>query len=247
MAEHKINPFEVALNFYTLQAWTQNKERFFELLTQYKIGTETPHLFQLGYAPKGNYLIEFLQGLKQTGLKQGYLEGALDAGIIIKSEKGYVELFQDQIIFPIINHADITVGLRVGCGEASDGLRISCTSALFGEHLLFEGECVESYIILTDDELCTIKLHEIGITCSLALLGVEIPQSCKAKLANSTKQVFLCMNNILIAQSVKQSLTAIGIDTYTVENSEYSDFLQFLENESKEGLFNKMKLAQACV
>ncbi len=149
--------------------------------------------FGLGYAPEG------WSNLMDTMVKKGYTkEELLDAGLVLKSQKGGLyDRFRSRLMFPIIDVRGNIIGFGGRVLDDSKPKYLNSPETiifnkrknLFG--LNIAKKTTQDRIILTEGYLDTITLHQYGFDCAVASLGTALTEEHAQLLAKYTKQVVL--------------------------------------------------------
>ena len=149
--------------------------------------------FGLGYAPDG------WSNLLDTMTKKGYTkEELLDAGLVLKSQKGSLyDRFRNRLMFPIIDVRGNIIGFGGRVLDDSKPKYLNSPETiifnkrknLFG--LNIARKSTQGRIILTEGYLDTITLHQYGFDCAVASLGTAFTEEHAQLLAKYTNQVVL--------------------------------------------------------
>lgn len=149
--------------------------------------------FGIGFAPDG------WSNLLDTMVKKGYTkEELLDAGLVLKSQKGSLyDRFRNRLMFPIIDIRGNVIGFggRVMDDSKPKYLNSPETSIFNKRKNLFAlnvaKKSTQGRIILTEGYLDAIALHQYGFDCAVASLGTALTEEHAQLLAKYTKQVVL--------------------------------------------------------
>ncbi len=149
--------------------------------------------FGLGYAPDG------WSNLLDTMTKKGYTkEELLDAGLILKSQKGSLyDRFRNRLMFPIIDVRGNIIGFggRV-LDDSKPKYLNSPETIIFNKRknlfaLNIAKKSQQGRIILTEGYLDAIALHQYGFDCAVASLGTAFTEEHAQLMAKYTTQVVL--------------------------------------------------------
>ena len=149
--------------------------------------------FGLGYAPDG------WSNLLDNMTKKGYTkEELLDAGLVLKSQKGSLyDRFRNRLMFPIIDIRGNVIGFggRV-LDDSKPKYLNSPETIIFNKRknlfaLNVARKSNSGRIILTEGYLDAIALHQYGFDCAVASLGTAFTEEHAQLLAKHTKQVVL--------------------------------------------------------
>ncbi len=149
--------------------------------------------FGIGYAPDG------WSNLLDTMTKKGYTkEELLDAGLVLKSQKGSLyDRFRKRLMFPIIDVRGNIIGFggRV-LDDSKPKYLNSPETIIFNKRknlfaLNVAKKTTLGRIILTEGYLDAITLHQFGFDCAVASLGTALTEEHAQLLAKYTTQVVL--------------------------------------------------------
>lgn len=149
--------------------------------------------FGLGFAPDG------WSNLLDTMTKKGYTkEELLDAGLVLKSQKGSLyDRFRNRLMFPIIDVRGNVIGFggRVMDDSKPKYLNSPETTIFNKRRNLFAlnvaKKSTQGRIILTEGYLDAIALHQFGFDCAVASLGTALTEEHAQLLSKYTNQVVL--------------------------------------------------------
>jgi DNA primase len=149
--------------------------------------------FGLGFAPDG------WSGLMDTMTKKGYTkEELLDAGLILKSQKGsFYDRFRNRLMFPIIDIRGNIIGFGGRVMDDSKPKYLnSPETVIFNKRknlfaLNVAKKSQQGRIILTEGYMDAITLHQYGFDCAVASLGTALTEEHAQLLAKYTNQVVL--------------------------------------------------------
>ena len=149
--------------------------------------------FGLGFAPEG------WSNLLDTMTKKGYTkEELLDAGLVLKSQKGGLyDRFRNRLMFPIIDVRGNVIGFGGRVMDDSKPKYLnSPETVIFNKRknlfaLNVAKKSKQERIILTEGYMDAIALHQYGIDCAVASLGTALTEEHAQLLAKYTNQVVL--------------------------------------------------------
>ncbi len=149
--------------------------------------------FGLGYAPEG------WSNLLDTMTKKGYTkEELLDAGLVLKSQKGSLyDRFRNRVMFPIIDVRGNIIGFGGRVLDDSKPKYLNSPETiifnkrknLFALNIARKSQL--GMIILTEGYLDAIALHQYGFDCAVASLGTALTEEHAQLLGKYTSQVVL--------------------------------------------------------
>lgn len=152
--------------------------------------------FSIGYAPKKG-LLEFL---KNKNIK---LADAVELGVLIKNETGYVERFKDRVIFPIKNHKNQVVGFG---GRALDpevmpkylnspeSIVFKKNNLLYASEIASKNSLKTGRLIVVEGYMDAIFMHKAGFNDTVATLGTAFNQVHLNALWNIANEPIMCFD-----------------------------------------------------
>jgi len=170
-----------------------------EYLQERGVSLKSIAQFNIGYAPKGNVLIEHLK------TNHFNLSDAIEVGLIAKesSRDRYYSRFSERIMFPIYSQSGKVVGfggrtLKTDHSKVAKYLNSPGTK-LFNKRSLFYGYNIakerihkKHTIIVTEGYLDVIMLHQTGISSSVATLGTALTESHIPLIKRTGAKTLLC-------------------------------------------------------
>lgn len=173
--------------------------------------------FGLGYAPNS------WDGLIKAMGELGYTkQELLDAGLVVKSEKGSIyDRFRGRVMFPIIDLRSNVIGFGGRVLDNStpkylnspDTIIYNKSKNLFALNLAKKSK--QGRIILTEGYMDTIALHQAGFDCAVASLGTSLTSDHARMLAQRTQEVVISYDSdqagVNAAQRAIQLLNKTGV------------------------------------
>ena len=169
-----------------------------EYLKMRAIKKEIVERFNIGYAPGGwKNLVDYLTEYNIS------LDDAAKLDLVKNKNGNYYDTFRDRIIFPIFDLYNdvIAFGGRV-IGDAEPKYYNSAETPLFKKSAIFYGINFAKKSIYRDKEvvivegyLDLIRLHQIGVENSVAVLGTAFTQHHLPLLKGKVKRIYLFFDN----------------------------------------------------
>ena len=164
-----------------------------EYINKRGLSRATVTRFGLGFAPEG------WSGLLDTMTKMGYTkEELLDAGLVLKSQKGGLyDRFRNRLMFPIIDVRGNVIGFGGRVMDDSKPKYLnSPETVIFNKRknlfaLNVAKKSKQGRIILTEGYMDAIALHQYGFDCAVASLGTALTEEHAQLLAKYTREVVL--------------------------------------------------------
>ena len=157
------------------------------------LSQQTVARFGLGFSP--DEWSALLDAMQQKGYTRQEL---LDAGLVVKSQKGGVyDRFRNRLMFPIIDIRGNVIGFggRV-MDDSTPKYLNSPETIIFNKRrnlfaLNIARKSRQGRIILTEGYMDAIALHQYGFDCAVASLGTALTEEHANILAKYTQQVVL--------------------------------------------------------
>lgn len=177
----------IAVDYLKSRGWDPQSES----------GKHVIGLFGLGYAPKGNQMMEFFR-------KKGWTDMTLleEAGLIGRNEETRepYDFFRNRLIFPIFNSTGQVVGFsgRDVTGEqyskyvnTRETPVYSKSRTLFGWTQSLRRISTERRVVLVEGNPDVMRLHEIGIDYAVAPLGTAFTNEQISLIAKKAATVII--------------------------------------------------------
>ena len=155
---------------------------------------ETAKIFKIGCAPnRWDGLIEHLRKKKIGN------DLLLDAGLVLKGDRGLYDRFRDRIIFPIRDHRDRVLGFGgriIDQGEpkymnSPETMVYHKGEVLYGLDITREEIRKAGYAIIVEGYLDLIALYQAGIKNVAATLGTALTREHLKTIGRYTREVIL--------------------------------------------------------
>lgn len=211
-----------------LSALSLAREYYHYLLTEHKAGekareylagrgttAETIKLFGLGVSlPLWDGLQKYLIGKKGFSLNE-----LLDAGLIIRSERGtYYDRFRDRLMFPLTNQRGVVVGFsgRSLNPEEKTAKYINSpetevyhkSELLFGYSQLHRFIREKEEIILVEGEFDALSSFQAHVNNTCAIKGSALTEAQLKLLSRSVKRIIFALDNDKAGQeATKRAIT----------------------------------------
>lgn len=162
--------------------------------------------FGLGFAPAG--WSNLMDAMKKKGYSE---EELLEAGLVVKSEKGGVyDRFRNRFMFPIIDVRGNVIGFggrvmddsKPKYLNSAETLIFNKRRNLFG--LNFAKKSKLGYLILVEGYMDAVTLHQYGFDCAVASLGTSLTEDHAAILSKYTDRVVLIYDGDAPGQAATQ-------------------------------------------
>lgn len=192
---------------YCKFAETSCKDEFNHFLESRKIDFDLSALYRLGFAPKGNVLINYLKSIPNESERKLAIEVAFEIGLIKADrnrEKEHYDTFRERIIFPIWDQYGHTIGYqsRVIRKEvvpkylnSKESFVFSKKNLLYGLHLAKESIRQKDFVILVEGNMDQIALYNQGFKNVVAIMGIALGDNSLKALSKITKNFLLALDD----------------------------------------------------
>ncbi len=191
---------KLALKFYTYilnehKVGTKAKDY---LLSKRKLNEKLINTFEIGYAPGGNTLSNFLINKKNYKVKD-----LINAGIAFENKGRVFDFFRNRIIFPLYDYRGNICGFS---GRAMDDIQMPKYintketavyhkgSMFFGMNMAKDEIKTKQDAIIVEGEFDAISLFSEGITNVVAIKGTALTEEQVNLLSRFTPKVTLCLD-----------------------------------------------------
>lgn len=209
--------------------------------TKRQIRHEEIKKFRLGYAPKGNNLLPFLQS-------KGYnVQDLIAAGLVIERNGQPLDKFRDRLVLPIIDIKGNVVGFSGRIVTPSDyapkylnspeTLVYKKSEILMGMFQAKDAVRSEKFVILEEGNIDLLSSHKVGVENIIAVGGTALTlQQCKL-IKRYADYVYFCFDTD--AAGTKALLKGIemaektGLKHKALDLGDYQDPDQLIGKEPK--------------
>ncbi len=228
-----------AAKFYYNYMFTKEGMWAYNYLTIRGLTKETITHFGLGCAP------DSWDGLIKHLKEKGYsLFDMVEAGVVIKGQKGYYDRFRNKVMFPIIDLQKRVIGFsgRKNPNDTLDkgGKYINTSDTLIYKksHHLFGMNHAKAFcndrIILVEGNMDVISLHQAGFKNTVAALGTSFTDEQARLISRYTNEIVIIMDSDAAGQKATEralsTLSAIGINVRVVNIPDGKDPDEFIKN-----------------
>lgn len=192
---------------YRKIAETKGQDEFTQFLTQRKLSPELAKEYQLGYAPEGAFLTDYLMSIPREEERGKAMAMASELGLIKPSkfgDKSHYDTFRARIIFPIWDQFGQVIGYTSRATKdgqkpkymnSIDSFLFNKSNLLYGLHLAKPHIRERSSVILVEGNMDQIALYKSGFKHSVAAMGVALGDSSLTRLLSLTKNIYLSLDN----------------------------------------------------
>lgn len=231
-----------AARFYYDYMFTEEGKWAFKYLTDRGLTKDTITHFGLGASPDS--WDGLIKHLKSKGFS---LPEMVQAGVVIKGNKGYYDRFRNKVMFPIIDLQKRVIGFsgRIRPGDenkggkyinTSDTLIYKKSNHLFGMNLA-KANCKEK-LILVEGNMDVISLHQAGFTNTVAALGTSFTTEQARLMARYTEEIVIIMDSDAAGKKATERalsvLSSLGLSARVVHIPDGKDPDEFIKNGGSE-------------
>lgn len=189
---------------YLKYAYQTNSETFSQFLKKREVSEEVAKTFQLGFAPSGNVLVEYLNSIPSETDREFAIKVAFELALLKEKNGSIYDTFRERIMFPIWDYSGQVIGYtsRATRDEqipkylnSSDSFLFNKRQLLYGFHLAKTAIREKEATIIVEGNMDLIALHAKGFTNSVAIMGVALGDSSLKRLKSMTQTIYLCLDN----------------------------------------------------
>jgi DNA primase len=235
----------------------QTPKTFTDFLEKRKLSAETVEKWQIGYAPRNNVLLKYLDSLPGA---DGELARnvALEIKIVRHNEErnSFYDFFRDRVMFPIHDHGGQVRGYsgRAVLPEQQQKYMNSFESFVFDKgSILFGFFFAKTPIrqadraILVEGNIDVITMHQFGFTETIGTMGTALSDASVRLLSNLTKHVYLGLDSDAAGKKAMQRINAdflpLGILPRYLTFEPHKDPDEFLLKEGRLALLERIEKA----
>lgn len=237
-----------ASNFiYQKIATAPNCQEFQEFLKKRHISVENAKKYELGYGPKHNVFLNYLESIKDPKEKKEAMATAFEIGLIKQNKQGqYYDTFRERIMFPIWDqYGTVTAYTSRATKEyqkakymnSKDSFMFNKKSILYGLHLAKDKMRERDRVILVEGNMDQLTLYINGFEESVAIMGVALGETSANTLTSFSKNFYLCLDNdpagMKAAERIHDILIKKGIIGRYVDLSPKKDPDDFINEVGK--------------
>jgi DNA primase len=210
----EINKLSLKFYNYILNEHKAGKKALEYLLEKRKLNKGIINTFQIGFAPLGNILSDYL--IKKKNFKSKDL---INAGISFETNGRVNDFFRGRIIFPLFDHRGNVAGFSARAMDDTQMPKYINTketvvyhkgSMFFGLNLVKDEIKQKQDAIIVEGEFDAIALFKEGIKNAIAIKGTALTQEQVNLLSRFTPKVTFCLDQDSAGfEATKRSLAII--------------------------------------
>jgi len=252
---------KAAAEIYHQIAVKQEPEDFKEFIKSRDVTPEIITSYKLGYAPKKNTILEYIQTLPKK-VQQDATKAALDVGLIKpdRSGRSYFDTFRERIIFPIWDHYGKIIGVQTRATKDYQKAKYmnSVDSDIFKKRdLLYGLNLAKPFIrkrdsvLIMEGNMDQVTAFKKGFEHSVAIMGVALGTNSLRTIKSLTKNVILSLDTDnpgwTASVRVNKQLLEVGIIPKYISFEPHKDPDDFLTHEGSIAYQTKIDEAQSFV
>jgi DNA primase len=232
---------------YQKTANAENCEVFKGFLKNRNVSPENGKKYELGYSPKHNVFLNFLESIKDPKEKKEAFATAFEIGLIKQNQQGqYYDTFRERIMFPIWDqYGNVTAYTSRATKEyqkakymnSKDSFMFNKKNILYGLHLAKDKIRERDRVVLVEGNMDQLTLHINGFEETVAIMGVALGETSANVLTSFTHNFYLCLDNdqagLKAAERVHDLIIKKGIIGKYVDLSPYKDPDDFINGLGK--------------
>lgn len=209
---------------------------------------------RFGLGASGSSATDLYQHLSHEGYA---LDDMVNAGLVMKNEKGVYDRFRNRMMFPIFDLRSNVIGFggRVLDDSVPKYLNSPETLVFNKGRNIFAMNIAKNYIkdslILVEGYMDVISLHQAGIMTAIASLGTALTEDQAKLIARYAQRVYICYDSDEAGR--KATLKAIDVFRSTKIKCMICDFTgekdpdEIIKTKGKEAFFSILKKASSAV
>ncbi len=235
----------------------QDPKTFTDFLDKRKLSGETVEKWQIGYAPRNNVLLNYLDSLPGA---DGQLarEVALEIKIVRYNEdrNSHYDFFRDRVMFPIHDHGGQVRGYsgRTVLPDQPQKYMNSFESFVFDKGgILFGFFFAKNPIrqadraILVEGNIDVITMHQFGFSETVGTMGTALSDTSVRLLSNLTKHIYLGLDSDAAGKKamhrINADFLAHGVLPRYLTFDPHKDPDEFLVKEGRLALMERIEKA----
>lgn len=178
---------------------------FEKFVAKRKLAADSVTAYALGFAPKGNALLQYLSSIKENSSREEALAMAKELGMIGTNESGeFYDKFRERIMFPIWDqHAKLT-GFssravydwqKAKYMNSSDSFVFNKGNILFGLHKAKAHIREKDFVLLVEGHMDLIIMHQFGFNNSIAIMGTALTENSIQTLARFSRNFYMGLDS----------------------------------------------------
>lgn len=235
----------------------KNPPHYTEFVARRKLNEESIEKFQIGYAPGGNALWNYLQTIPHED-RELALKVAQDIGIIKFHEerKSHYDFYRDRVMFPIHDHSGQIRGYSSRAVRedqvpkylnSGESFAFDKGAILFGFYFGKNAIRSSDQVIIVEGNMDVIMMHQFGFHQTVGTMGTALSDHSIRLLSNMTKNVFLGMDSDAAGKKAMQRINAdflaTGILPKLLNFEPAKDPDEFLLTEGRLALIERIEKA----
>lgn len=221
---------------------------FVSFLKNRNLSPEIAGQFQLGFAPGGNILTNYLKSIPDEGVKSEALLIAQEIGLIKRDQKNpeeFYDTFRERVIFPIWDQSGSIQGFTsraIHDYQKAKYMNSPASYVFDKKNLLYGLNFAKSFlrtknkVLICEGNMDAISLHKNGFTETVAIMGTALGERALGTLSAYTKNFYLCLDNDPAGREAAKRINHMslvkGIIPNFIDITPHKDPDDFLENES---------------
>jgi DNA primase len=202
---------------------------------------DNARLFGIGYAPRGNVLLKYLESIP-TKDRELALKIAMEIGLIKEGQRGPYDAYRHRITFPIRDQNGQIRGFSCRAIDPDDQPKYinSKDSFIFNKGQILLGFDLaripirqKDSVVICEGNMDVAALHQFGFDQSIAVMGIALSDFSIQKLKNMTSHFYLAMDNdqggLNSMISINEALMREGILARKIELNPEKDPDEFLK------------------
>lgn len=240
--------YEIATKFYQNNINTSFGNDAKKYLIKRNIDEEIIKNFKIGLSLKENKKLETLLRSKDYSN-----EDLLKSGLVVKNEYGYIDIYNNRIMFPLTDLNGQVVGFsgRIYDGDSNSKYINTKETEIFKKgHLLYNYKLakdearIKDTVIVVEGFMDVIRAYTIGLKNVVATMGTAVTKEQAMILKKMAKNIILCFDGDAAGEkatvSCIEELSKINVVPKIVRLENELDPDDYIITNGKEAFLNKI-------
>jgi len=218
-----------------------------EFLEKRELSNDVAQNFEIGFAPGNNVLTNYLKSLPEGDEKKFAFQIAQEISLIRPDKDRaheFYDVFRDRIMFPIWDDRAQVVGFGGRATLQSQSAKyynsqesfvFNKKQILYGYHLAKGAIREKDRVLLVEGYMDLIALHKVGVTNSVAIMGVALGDNSIERLKSLSKNFYLALDSDNAGMMAMERINALcmhhGLLPHFVDFSPQKDPDEFVATQ----------------
>ena len=254
---------KLAQNIYWATAQKARPKEYCDFLEKRGLKEEAVKQFEIGYAPAGSILYQYLLNKTEPNDREMAISIAKEIGIIrpdLKRENAYYDFFRSRVTFPILDQFGNLKGFSTRATReeqkpkylnSGESFVFDKRNILFGLNFANHSIRTQDRVLIVEGHMDAISLHQSGFQYAVATMGVALSEKMIKVLSERTKHIYLGLDSddagFSAMTKINTEFLKLGILPMHVDYSPHKDPDEFLMAEGRLELQKRIDSAKTFV